>query len=45
MEMHEFKLYKKKKLLAHHTFDEIIFNKSVDKTGNLNFMHHKILEC
>ena len=43
--LHEFKLYEKKKLLAHHTCDEFIFNKSVDKTGNLNFIHHKILEC
>ena len=45
LKLHEFKLYEKSKLLAHHTFDEIIFNKSVDKTGNLNFIHHKILEC
>lgn len=43
--MYEFKLYEKTKLLAHHTFDEFIFNKSVDKTGNLNFIHHKIIEC
>ena len=45
LEMHEFKVYEKNKLLAHHTCDEFIFNKSVDKTGNLNFLHHKILEC
>jgi hypothetical protein len=45
LHMYEFKLYEKTKLLAHHTFDEFIFNKSVDKTGNLNFIHHKILEC
>jgi hypothetical protein len=43
--MHEFKVYEKSNLLAHHTCDEFIFNKSVDKTGNLNFLHHKILEC
>lgn len=43
--LYEFKLYEKSELLAHHTFDEFIFNKSVDKTGNLNFIHHKILEC
>jgi hypothetical protein len=43
--MHEFKVYEKSKLLSHHTCDEFIFNKSVDKTGNLNFLHHKILEC
>jgi hypothetical protein len=43
--MHEFKVYEKSELLAHHTCDEFIFNKSVDKTGNLNFLHHKILEC
>lgn len=45
LEMHEFKVYEKNKLLSHHTCDEFIFNKSVDKTGNLNFLHHKILEC
>jgi hypothetical protein len=45
LKLYEFKLYEKSKLLVHHTFDEIIFNKSVDKTGNLNFIHHKILEC
>jgi hypothetical protein len=45
LRLYEFKLYEKSKLLAHHTFDEFIFNKSVDKTGNLNFIHHKILEC
>lgn len=45
LHLYEFKLYEKTKLLAHHTFDEFIFNKSVDKTGNLNFIHHKILEC
>jgi hypothetical protein len=45
LHVYEFKLYEKTKLLAHHTFDEFIFNKSVDKTGNLNFIHHKILEC
>jgi len=43
--LYEFKLYEKANLLTHHTFDEFIFNKSVDKTGNLNFIHHKILEC
>jgi hypothetical protein len=43
--LHEFKVYEKSKLLAHHTCDDIIFNKSIDKTGNLNFLHHKILEC
>jgi len=45
MDFHEFKVYERSKLLAHHTFDDIVFNKSVDKTGNLNFLHHKILEC
>jgi hypothetical protein len=44
LNLHEFSLLSKNKLLAHHTFDNIIFNKSVDKTGNLNFIHNKIIK-
>ena len=33
LKLHEFKLYEKSKLLAHHTCDDIIFNKSIDKTA------------
>ena len=36
---YEFKLYSDEKLLSHHTFDEFIHDKSVDKTDNLNFLH------
>jgi hypothetical protein len=45
MFIHEFKVYEKNKLITHHTCEDFIFNKSIDKTGNLNFLHHKILEC
>jgi len=36
---HELKLYSNERLLSHHTFDEFIHDKSVDKTGNCNFIH------
>lgn len=36
---YDFKLYHKDRLLSHHTFDEFIHDKSVDKTNNLNFLH------
>ena len=36
---YEFKLLHRERLLSHHTFDEFIHEKSVDKTGNCNFIH------
>jgi len=36
---YEFKLFHRERLLSHHTFDEFIHEKSVDKTGNCNFIH------
>lgn len=36
---YEFKLWSEDRLLSHHTFDEFIHDKSVDKTGNCNFIH------
>ncbi len=45
LDINEFKVYQNEKLLCHHTCHDFIFNKSVDITGNLNFLHHKIKEC
>lgn len=39
LDLHEFKLYHEGKLISHHLFDEFIYEKSVDKTGNCNFIH------
>lgn len=35
----EFKLEDKSEIVAHHIFEEFIFDKSVDITGNCNFIH------
>lgn len=35
----DIKIENKTELLAHHTFDNIIHSKSVDKTGNNNFIY------
>lgn len=35
----EFKLEDENSIIAHHTFEEFIFDKSVDLTGNCNFIH------
>lgn len=39
IDFHEFKLYVDDILLSHHDFKEFIFDKSVDKTQNCNFIH------
>lgn len=36
---YDFKLYSEEKLLAHHDFKEYVHEKSVDLTGNCNFIH------
>jgi hypothetical protein len=36
---HEFKFYSNGELLSNHDFEEFIFDKSVDKTTNCNFIH------
>lgn len=35
----EFKLESKNEIISHHIFQEFIFDKSVDITGNCNFIH------
>jgi len=37
--LHEFTLKDSKEVISHHKFEEFIFDKSVDLTGNLNFIH------
>lgn len=37
--LHEFILEDKNKVISHHKFEEFIFDKSVDITGNCNFIH------
>jgi hypothetical protein len=37
--LHGFKIYVEGELKSDHDFIQIIFNKSYDKTGNLNFLH------
>lgn len=39
LEIHSFKIYSDDGLVAHHNFKEQIFDKFVDITGNLNFIH------
>ena len=39
VELQEFTLYDESSTLAHHLFGEFIFDKSVDLTGNCNFIH------
>ena len=38
-EFHKFKLITDGKLISEHTFEEFIHNKSVDISGNCNFLH------
>jgi hypothetical protein len=37
--LHEFTLKDNKGVISYHKFEEFIFDKSVDLTGNLNFIH------
>ena len=37
--VHDFKIYGTEGLICHHDFNEIIHGKSIDKTGNLNFLY------
>jgi hypothetical protein len=39
LNLNEFKLENSNTVLAHHLFKEFIFDKSVDLTGNCNFIH------
>jgi len=39
LDLHEFILKGITGVISHHTFEEIIFDKSVDISGNLNFIH------
>ena len=39
LDLHEFILKGITGVLSHHTFEEFIFDKSVDISGNLNFIH------
>lgn len=39
LEIHSFKVYKDDELVAHHNFEKQIFDKFVDVTNNLNFIH------
>ena len=39
LDLYEFKVYINDILECNHDFKNIIFNKSYDKTGNLNFLH------
>lgn len=39
IELHEFKVTQNEKLLCHHTFQDFIYDKSVDITGNCNFIN------
>lgn len=39
IELYEFKVIQNEELLCHHTFEEYIFDKSVDITGNCNFIN------
>jgi len=39
LELHQFKLSVDGELVSHHDFEEFIFDKSVDKTKNCNFIH------
>lgn len=39
IELHEFKVIQNNELLCHHTFQDFIFDKSVDITDNCNFMN------
>ena len=38
-EFHKFKLITDGRLISEHTFEEFIHNKSVDISGNCNFLH------
>ena len=37
--MYEFKITDKEKVIAHHDFNDLVHDKSVDKTGNCNFLY------
>ena len=39
IELYEFKVTQEDKLLCHHTFEEYIYDKSVDLTGDCNFIN------
>lgn len=39
LDLHEFKLYHENELISHHIFNEFIYEKSVDISGNCNFIH------
>lgn len=39
LDLHSFKLYHEETLISEHDFEEFIYEKSVDKTGNCNFIH------
>ena len=39
IELYEFKVIQNNELLCHHTFEDFIFDKSVDITDNCNFMN------
>jgi hypothetical protein len=39
LDLFEFKLENSEQVIAHHLFNEFIFDKSVDLTGNCNFIH------
>ena len=39
IDIHEFKFFVEDELVSHHDFEEFIFDKSVDKTENCNFIH------
>jgi hypothetical protein len=39
IDLYEFKLYHNNDLISHHLFNEFIYEKSVDLTGNCNFIH------
>lgn len=39
IELYEFKVTQEDKLLCHHTFEDYIYDKSVDLTGDCNFMN------
>lgn len=38
-QFHKFKLTSNEEVISNHTFNEFIHNKSVDLTGNCNFLH------
>ena len=39
LDLHEFYIEQDSKIIAHHKFEEYIFDKSVDITGNCNFIN------